>query len=261
MLRWCSYCQHFLGETPDYENLRITHGVCASCEPKALAFSEENFQLAEFLRDIQHRLYEAGRRNDLTAAEQIIEDAAGANIRSVDILIGIVAPMLYQVGEDWKRGVLSVAGEHRFTSFCNEVFNLVASKTRAVMPASATAAREPGVLLMNAPGNKHTLAIRIITLWLWDRGVPARMLDMPPTLKELTTQVIRTQPKFVLVSMALAEQCMDVTTIAESIAALPSSNRPRVIVGGFAVKFGLVSAIPGADLMGDISALQSIRLD
>jgi hypothetical protein len=87
------------------------------------------------------------------------------------------------------------------------------------------------------------------------------MLDVPATREDLTKQVIRTQPKFILVSMALAEQCTDVIAIAEGIAALPLSNRPRIIVGGFAVKFGLVSAIPGADLMGDISALQSIRVD
>jgi len=229
--------------------------VCATCEPKALDLTEKDFQLAEILRDIQHRLYESGRRNDLKAAARIIEDAAGVNIRAVDILIGIVAPMLYQVGEDWKRGVLSVAEEHRFTSYCNEVFKLISAKTRAGMPASATAATEPEVLLMNAPGNKHTLAIRTMSLWLWDRGVPARMLDVPPSREELLAHVVRTQPRLVLVSMALAEQCMDVTCIAEGIAALPSSIRPRIIVGGFAVKYGLVSAIPGAELMGDISAL------
>jgi len=71
----------------------------------------------------------------------------------------------------------------------------------------------------------------------------------------LTTQLIRTQPKLILVSIALAEQCMGVTAIAERVAELPSSIRPRVIVGGNAVKLGLVSVIPGADLMGDISSL------
>jgi methanogenic corrinoid protein MtbC1 len=81
------------------------------------------------------------------------------------------------------------------------------------------------------------------------------MIDVPPTLEDLTTQVIRTQPRLILVSMALAEQSIGVTTIVERIAELSSSVRPRIIVGGYAVKLGLVSAIPGADLMGDISSL------
>jgi len=255
MLKWCSYCQHFLGEIPDYEKLTITHGVCAACAANALAFTESDFKLAESIRHIQHQLYDAGRRNDLEAAEHIIDNAARANIRAVDILIGIIAPMLYQVGEDWKRGILSVAEEHRFTSYCDEMFKRVASRAKALMPVNATEAKEPEVLLMNAPGNKHTLAIRILTLWLWNKGLRARIIDVPPILEDLTAQVIRAQPRLILVSMALAEQCMGVTTIAERIAELPSSIRPRVIVGGYAVKLGLVSAIPGADLMDDISSL------
>jgi methanogenic corrinoid protein MtbC1 len=255
MLKWCSYCQHFLGEIPEYEKLTITHGICPACEPKALEFTESDIKLAESLREIQHQLYDAGRRNDLRAAEHIIENAARANIRGVDVLIGIIAPMLYQVGVDWERGILSVAQEHRFTAYCDELFKLVESKVKYLMPACATQTKEPEVLLMNAPGNNHTLAIRILTLWLWNKGLRGRMIDVPATLEELTTLVIRTQPKLILVSMALAEQCLGVTTVAERIAELPASIRPKVIVGGYAVKVGLVSAIPGADLMGDISLL------
>jgi methanogenic corrinoid protein MtbC1 len=255
MLKWCSYCQHFLGEIPDYEKLTVTHGICAACEPKALEFTESDLKLAESLRDIQHQLHDAARRNDLGAAEHIIENAARANIRGVDVLIGIIAPMLYQVGEDWKRGILSVAQEHRFTAYCDEMCERVASKAKSLTPAYVTGAKEPEVLLMNAPGNRHTLAIRILSLWLWDRGLRARMIDVPPALEELTTLVTRTQPRLILVSMALAEQCMGVTTIAERIAEVPASIRPKVIVGGYAVKLGLVSAIPGADLIADISLL------
>jgi hypothetical protein len=63
MLKWCSYCQQFLGEIPDYEKLTITHGVCAACAANALAFTESDFKLAESLRHIQHQLHDAGRRN------------------------------------------------------------------------------------------------------------------------------------------------------------------------------------------------------
>ena len=118
MLKWCSYCQRFLGETPDFHNLNVTHGICTACAPGADKFTEADFQLAESLRDIQHQLREAGRRSDLHAAERIIENAAAANVRAVDVLIGIIAPALYQVGEDWRRGIIGVAEEHRFTAFC-----------------------------------------------------------------------------------------------------------------------------------------------
>jgi methylmalonyl-CoA mutase cobalamin-binding subunit len=118
-----------------------------------------------------------------------------------------------------------------------------------------TTFKEPDIVLMNAPGNRHTLAIRILSLWLWNKGVGVRTYDVPPPLEELITLVVASRVRVVLISMALAEQLTGVAKIVERIAELPPSIRPKVIVGGNAVKLGLVSAIPGADLMGDISLL------
>jgi hypothetical protein len=66
---------------------------------------------------------------------------------------------------------------------------------------------------------------------------------------------MRARPRLLLISMALAEQVADVTRIAQSIAELPVDVRPRVIVGGNAVKRGHVDAIPHAELLADISLL------
>lgn len=237
MLRWCSYCQHFIGEIPDYRNLSITHGICTACETTAFDFTESDFKLADSLRSIQHQLQDAGRASDLAAAQRIIENAATENISPVDVLIGIIAPMLYQVGEDWKRGILSVAEEHRFTSYCNAVFDWIASKVAAEMPACAEGAKDPQILLMNAPGNSHTLAIRILTLWLWNKGLRARMIDPPPSTDELGALIQSTRPKLILISIALAEQQFaGVTALAERVSQLPTSIRPRVIVGGICGK-------------------------
>jgi methanogenic corrinoid protein MtbC1 len=255
MLKWCSYCQRFLGETPDYHNLSVTHGICAACAPAAHSFTESDFELAESLRDIQQQLREAGGRSDLAAAERTIERAARANVRAVDVLIGIIAPTLYQVGEDWSRGIVSVAEEHRFTSYCEQLFDRVASGVRDVAPGGAQDAQPSEVLLVNAPGNQHMLAIRILTLWLRNRGVSARVIDQPHSLEEWAAIMIRNRPQSVLISMALAEQSADVAAIVRRIAQLPATIRPKVIVGGYAVKLGLVSAIPGAELMADISSL------
>ncbi len=255
MLNWCAYCQQFLGESPPYQNFVVTHRVCPGCQGKALAFTEPEFKLAESLRDIQHQLYHAGRIGDLQAGERIIELAVAAGIRPVDILMGIVAPALFQVGEEWRQGILSVSAEHRFTAYCNEVFGRIASRTRLDLPVGMAAESEPEVMLMNAPGNTHTLAIRILTLWLQSRGMRASVIDMPPAVEELVTLVGRSRPRLLLVSLALAEQSQNVAAIAARIAELPPPVRPTLIVGGYAVKLGLVSEIRGARLMADISSL------
>lgn len=254
MLRWCSYCQQFIGETAPFEHLVVTHGLCAACEQTVLDLSDSDIELARTLKKIQDQLYDAGRRSDLQAAARIIEASGEAHLRAVDIMIGIIAPLLYTIGEDWKRGAISMAEEFRFTSFCEKTFELVASKIRSEIPPDATL-RQPRaeILLLNAPGNRHTLAIRILALWLLGGGVQAQALDWRLDTEALILQVRKFQPGLVLISVALAEQADGVAAIVERIAAFPEPVRPRVIVGGYAVKQGLILEFPGAELFADIS--------
>jgi methanogenic corrinoid protein MtbC1 len=255
MLIWCSYCQQFVGEGPPYERLAVTHGVCSSCEPSVLSLTETEFSHALRLKAIQEQLADAGRNNDLTAAARIIASAGKANVSGVDILLGVIAPILYQIGEDWKCGTITVAQEHRFTAFYESIYHLVAAGTTNVLHSDASQAERPDVLLTNAPGNRHTLAIRILALWLARKGARTQVATGPLDVEGMIALVGKTQPHILLVSMALAEQAADVATIAGRIAALRDDIRPRVIVGGYAVKLGMVSAISGATLMADISSL------
>lgn len=256
MLSWCSYCQQFMGEVPPYEDLVINHGMCAACEANELGSAATDLRRANFLNDIQHQLAAAGKHNDIEEAERVIDVAIRAKVMAIDILIGIIAPLLREIGDDWKRNRVCVAQEHRFTAFCERIFSFLAAKVGdATSAAPATSADRAEVLLMNAPGNRHMLAVRILSLWLKKKGVPARLVDRPQSAKELVALINRTKPKQLLISMALSEQAEGVAAIAEQIAALQASTRPKVIVGGNAVKLGLVPAIPDATLLADINAL------
>ena len=253
MLKWCSYCQQFMGEAPDFENLIITHGTCQECHPATLRPEKLDLTHARFLKSIQHELWNAGQHNDLKAAESTIDDAVNAGLRPVDILIGIIAPILYQVGEDWKKGTLTVEGEHQFTAFCEKVIDLVDFNFNVSAFANPMAALE--TLLTSAPGNRHTLAVRILALWLASKGRRTQIVDTQNNLQQLLSLIRTTRIKLLLISISLAEQCNGVKEIIGRIAELPMPIRPKVVVGGYAVKLGLVSPMPGADLMADISSL------
>lgn len=256
MLKWCSYCQSFVGEAPEYDDFSITHGLCADCEAKHYwSFEGRDLAHAHVLRGIFARLFTAGRHNNIKAAEAVVDEAIGASCRPIDILIGMIAPMLYQIGEDWKTGALSIEGEHRFTAFCEEVIELVMARMSALGEAPAAPASGQ-ILLMNAPGNIHTLAIRILALWLGSRGVRADIINGPIGFAALQQRLAATKPKHLLISMALAEQRAQVADIVGRVRALPASIRPRVIVGGYAVKTGLVAPVAGADLVADIGSLK-----
>jgi methanogenic corrinoid protein MtbC1 len=219
--------------------------------------TESNYLHAKSVLSLQSSIFNAGKINDIELGKKLIEKAVGMNIRPSDILIGMIAPMLYQIGKDWSRGRVSVEEEHRFTAFCEKIFTLVAAKANGGQPSDATKASRTDVLLMNAPGNSHTLAIRILALVLAEQDVQASILHIPLDLEALIATMDRIKPRLVLISIALAEQYASVAGIAERIAAMPKTIRPKVVVGGYAVKLGLISAIPGAELMADISQLQA----
>jgi methanogenic corrinoid protein MtbC1 len=251
MLKWCAYCQQFQGERAPFDDYAITHGMCETCAVGKVGGSPPKLVYARELQRIQEQLLDAGRREDLPAAARILEDALRAGMRPVDVLLGLLAPLLYRIGEDWKRGVITVAEEHRFTSFCARAFTLlearVRSEERPVPSASA--------LLLNAPGNFHTLALRTLASWLLGEGVEVRILDPPPAPNDVVAAIRERRPDLVLVSMALAEQRPSVEEIVAAVRELSPELRPRILIGGYAVKLGLVEAIAGAELIVDIHAI------
>ncbi len=114
---------------------------------------------------------------------------------------------------------------------------------------------ENDILLTNAPGNRHTLAIKILDLWLVSRGKRGRIVDVQFNPGPLIDEIRTTRSDTLLISMSLMEQYGGVNEIVGQVAELPKPLLPRVVIGGYAVKLGLVPPITGADLMADISAL------
>ncbi|MGE0392887.1 MAG: B12-binding domain-containing protein [Vicinamibacterales bacterium] len=256
MLSWCSYCQEFQGERPPFDLLALTHGICDSCAENVFTITDREMQHARVLQRIQTSLSEAGHQNDVEAAARALDDATTAQIRAVDVLLGIIAPLLYEIGEDWRRAVISVAEEHRFSMFCEEVVKLVEARLHADPDAARVASGPVDALLMNAPGNRHTLGIHVLRLWLLSKGVHGRVLDPAPRPDEFAAVIQTLQPRMLLISIAMAEQSRGAQAIVERVRALPGpGGRIRIIAGGNAVKLGHVTSIPGLELTTDIHAV------
>src|SRR5262249_54558480 len=148
-----------------------------SCKSKHKnLFAKNVVKRANVLRKLFYALFDAGRHEDFKAAARILENAIAANCKPVDLLLGMISPMLYEIGEEWKRGALSVEAEHRFTAFSEKVVQLVQTQistaTATSIPTSATQ-----LFLMNAPGNRHDLAVRMLSMWLIDRGAKVRIFE------------------------------------------------------------------------------------
>jgi len=257
MLKWCSYCQRFMHEIVPYDDFRMTHGFCPACmSAHENVFANHVVERAQILRRIFTALFDAGRHEDFEAASQIIETAIAANCRPVDILMGMISPMLYEIGEEWKRGALSVDAEHRFTDFSEKVVGLVEARIGSAMAASPAPSNGTLLFLMNAPGNRHDLAVRILSIWLECHGTKVRMVEDDMDRDRFMRSITAERPKYLLISMAVTDQRDAVAGIARAVEALPQDIRPKTIVGGYPIKAGLIDSIPDAELIPDISALQ-----
>lgn len=256
MLRWCSYCQRFQGEVAPYTDLRITHGLCVTCMPSVMTFSDADLAHTRTLQSLYHELMKAGRISDLPAAERILSEAESTGCQAVDVLIAIVAPMLYQIGEEWEQGVLTVAEEHRFTAFCAKLCELVGRRVATSTAAESGEAERAKIVIMNADGNHHILGTRILALWLVSHGQSAVLVAPSCGLEEKVDLVLRLQPRWLMISIALSEQRPNLVTLVDRIAALPCADQVNILIGGCAVKLDLVAPIPGAELIKDISVLR-----
>jgi methanogenic corrinoid protein MtbC1 len=233
--------------------LNTTHGICPRCKARGAASLEAGIEQSQFMQTIQHELMEVGRLGDVQAAQGIIVRAVYSGLRPIDIMVGLIAPLLHIIGVQWEQGILSVAEEHRFTLFCEGVFHVLSSISNSTDSVSHPAGT-PTVVLVNAYGNDHTIGIRILAMWLRSKGVDARVLDPTPLPTELLSVCLQQRPVAVLISLALAEQRPGVVSISKAVA-FSKGYKPTVVVGGYAVKMGLVAPIPGIQFISDTTRL------
>lgn len=255
MLSWCAYCQQFQGEIPPFETLEISHGMCAECADKDFDVAVHLIEHARALRGIQRKLERAGERADRAEITDIVAEAVAAGVRPIDILMGLTAPLLYETGKAWEAATLTVSDEHRFTAFCEDTFEIIEARVRREMPDAFAREHEPhaDIVVVNAPGNRHTYGIRVLALWLISRGRRARIILPQPDVGELVERVAAATPQTVAISVALAEQRAGAAALVTRLVA--RGLTARLVVGGNAVKLGMCEEIAGAVLGADASML------
>lgn len=229
MIRWCSYCQQYLGESPPYESFAITHGVCATClnvHGESLNVPARAIQLGEFYSDVVTSMVQG---KQLPMAE-VLERSRDLHIRPIDLLIGMLQPTLYQIGEAWAGGTLSVAGEHASTAFVSALLEVL----RYTDPARQLSNSEtPTVLLVNAEGNHHSLGSNMIETLLTMHGYSSRLVFPGIPSAEIIQLAETLQPTVLGISVSMEEQMPGLREIDRWAS---GRSAPIVVAGGFYVR-------------------------
>lgn len=176
---------------------------------------------------------------DSSGAWLIVENALLAGTPQ-EVYLQVLAPCLRAVGEQWERGEISVADEHRATAVALGLIGrlgpLFARRGR----------RRPGsVLLAGAEGDVHTIPITMVGDLLRAEGVPVIQLGADVPVETLVAAARSTEPAVVGLSASTA---LAVANAERAIGAL-HRHVPGVpvLLGGPAVASEEAARASGAD--------------
>lgn len=225
MFVWCAYCQRYSGERAPYDQYTLTHGICATCQAREIT-DEEILAMREI------SAFYGGVLESALAGQPVSDFIArgrALGLRSLDLLVGILQPVLYEVGKAWERGTIATEVEARFSKLCDEV---ITTLDRELVVTSGRR-----IMLLAAHWNRHTLGLRMTAYRLRDAGFDVRVVAPTPPLDQLCSMIEAIEPEIVGVSVATEWQLGFLEELAAIIAT--SRLRPRIVAGGLAVRAGV----------------------
>ena len=232
MIRWCAYCQSYQGEVEPYDDYSVTHTICEACVAREAYLSKEPASL-ESIRRFFGRLVRV-ETGPVPTAPELVAQGAALGLDPADLLLGIVQPVLYQIGDRWARSEATIAEEHRVTALCSALIQLIADADPNV--AALRQAQQPEVLLVAAEDNHHTVGIQILEVLLIRNRISTFTIYPGLPAEETVRLAHSLSPRVVAISAALPEQLQPALLVANRLAESPPGKRPLVVVGGLALR-------------------------
>jgi methanogenic corrinoid protein MtbC1 len=212
----------------------MTHSICKSCRDSAKHSDSAHIQkiqsIAEFYHDIRDKAVDGA---DIVI-EEVIADSKRLGISPVDMAIGILQPVLNEMGQLFLDGKVTVAKEHAFTHkvdrMVSDLFALTASMKKCQQQA-------PLVILTCVEGNYHWLGLRLLQLSLLEEQIPTQAFVPSLPRDEIIQLAVEQRPLVLGLSVYDRGQCAEAWTIREGIRnRTAGSYTPKVAVGGNGAK-------------------------
>ncbi len=234
MLIWCAYCQHYLGEKQPYESFEMTHSICEKCcesgRHKDRAHIREIQPIAKFHADIRDKAV----RGEEILIEQVLAESKRLGISSVDMAIGILQPVLNEMGRLYEEGKVTVAQEHAFTDKVDRMITDLFALSPAMKNCKE---KSPLVMLTCVDGNYHWLGLRLLELNLLEENIPTRAFIPSLPRDEIIQLAAKLRPVVLGLSVYQKEQCAEASSIRAGILQRTAGAfAPIMAVGGNGAK-------------------------
>jgi len=263
MIRWCAYCQTYIGESAPFDRYDFTHGICPKCIRSHALMDEAGVARIRPVADYFAKVGETGNLGD--APRELLAEGLALGLDPWDLLMGIVTPALRRIGERWANGEVPASAECRLSQVTSAILALLSEDQPHYAALRETP--RPEVVLVSPPGNHHNLGVQLVAFFLLTRNISVKVLPACLSTPELVAMVEHLAPRKVGISCALPEHLRPTREIVTALAALPEPARPRVYVGGYALR-GQEACLEGwpcqpcttpADLLGPSEGTRTPR--
>ncbi|MFO7569816.1 MAG: cobalamin-dependent protein [Smithellaceae bacterium] len=172
------------------------------------------------------------------------------------LYLGLIKPVMYEIGSLWEDDKISTAEEHLATSLVGRILAALYDK----LPFSATTRGK--AIVTSAPNEYHELGARLLADMLESDGWDVLFLGANTPAQALIDLIRKNRPRFVAISLTIPFSIDRVSGIISAIRNIPELSSVKIMVGGaaFSTAHDLWRQI-GADAWADTapSAIRQVR--
>jgi methanogenic corrinoid protein MtbC1 len=178
--------------------------------------------------DLMPAYFNAVLSGNRVAAQDLVFGALdrGATIRQ--LYLNVFQPALYDVGQMWASGRLSVAQEHLATAITQTILAGIYARVPMTAPGQQRA------IVACLAGNYHEIGPRMLADFLQMAGYDTRFLGANTPTDSLLAMIDDVKPDVVGLASTTQEQVDQVKDAIERIRGDFQSYRPTIMVGGLA---------------------------
>ena len=167
----------------------------------------------------------------LLAADQrlclrIADDAVDTVADLESLYLDVMQPSMYEIGDLWERGAISVAEEHLATAIVSRVMASLYPRFLSAEPSKGRA------VVTSAPNEYHEIGGRMVADLLEVDGWDVAYLGANTPDDELLTLLRKTRPRILGLSVALSSNLEGARRTIELVRADESLAEVKVLVGG-----------------------------
>ena len=262
MIRWCSYCQRFMGESEPLQDHSLTHGICATCSGvfKSKKMTSERIAISQKIAGFYSSMRSSALAGIRFSIDDAISEGRKLGINDLDLCLGMLQPILYEIGEMWKNGQVTVAMENQFTLISEQLIE----KLRTHVPTESRSQKSPSpffpdgdsaakfpvgagdafavkeqkkeesvdFLLVCAYGNYHSVGVKIIDLAMKELGLTTKSFTPGLPNTDILALVNKFNPKLLGISVSLSEQIPNILALHGLLQSHSGAAAPTMLVGG-----------------------------